>query len=159
MLRSEISAASTLQRTVKSLESDKAQLQERMRALEKSLTAAQTSSPAAQASSPADTPTGKHVTCHLKKKSIWHCSFIKLMGGKNLLYSSSQKESKFLCNHCGKHWWEKSVNRDHCLGRVVCSGQDERGEGNGRVSGTQLRMSSWIVHFHVSIRLNDAEGV
>lgn len=103
MLRSEISAASTLQRTVKSLESDKAQLQERMRALEKSLTAAQTSSPAAQASSPADTPTGKHVTCHLKKKIYMTLFFYEAYGGKNLLYSSSQKESKFLCNHCGKH--------------------------------------------------------
>lgn len=68
MLRHESAAASTLQSTVKSLESDKAQLQERVRTLEKSLTAAQTLTPAAQASSSADIPTGKHVTCLLKKK-------------------------------------------------------------------------------------------
>lgn len=68
MLRHESEAASTLQSTVKSLESDKAQLQERVRTLEKSLTAAQTLTPAAQASSSVDIPTGKHVTCLFKKK-------------------------------------------------------------------------------------------
>lgn len=63
VLHSESAAGNALQYTAKSLESEKAQLQEQVRSLEKSLTAAQKSSPAAPVSGPADIPTGKYVSC------------------------------------------------------------------------------------------------